>query len=166
LQAGDVVIAREVRSHNRRFDASTSPLFRCASTLEAQQVGVALTVDEVVCSASDKRRLAASAAVNEVAWVDMESAAIAAVCDEMRVPYLIVRAISDRLNEDLPVDFNRCRDRSGRVSTRRVIQAALLRPRAFKGLIELKRRADLCASNLASFVERLLPPLSEMTSDE
>ena len=163
LQVGDVMIAREVRDNDRRFDASTSSLFRRALALEAQRVGVALTVDEVVCSASDKRRLAASANVNEVAWVDMESAAIAAVCDELRMPYLIVRAISDRLDEDLPVDFNRCRDTSGRVSTRRVIQAALARPRAFKGLIELRRRADLCASNLASFIERLL---SEMMNDE
>lgn len=163
LQVGDIVIAREVRGHNRRFDASRSSLFRRASTLANQQVGVAVTVDEVVCTATDKRRLADAAGLNEMAWVDMESAAIAAVCDERQMPYLIVRAISDRFDEDLPVDFNRCRDESGRVSNRRVIQAALLRPRAFKGLIELKRRAEVCATNLASFVERLL---SEMIDDE
>jgi adenosylhomocysteine nucleosidase len=161
LQVGDVVIAREIRGDERKFDASTTTLFRLASTLAGQQVGVAVTVDEIVCTASDKRRLAASSGVDEMAWVDMESAAIAAVCDELRVPYLILRAISDRLDEDLPVDFNRCRDASGRVSARRVMQAALLRPRAFKGLIELKRRADLCATNLASFVDRLLPLLDE-----
>jgi hypothetical protein len=86
----------------------------------------------------------------------MESAAIAAVCAELQLPYLVVRAISDTFDEDLPVDFNRCRDRDGRVNPRRVMQAALFRPRAFKGLIELKRRADLCASNLAAFIRQLL----------
>lgn len=161
LQVGDVVIAREIHGPDRSFNATASPIFQRASTLGQVQIGAAITVDEIVCTAVDKQRLAASSGVNAMAWVDMESAAVAAVCDELRTPYLIVRAISDRFDEDLPVDFNRCRDRSGRVSTRRVMQAALARPRAFKGLIELKRRADLCADNLASFVGRLLPLLDE-----
>ncbi|HEY9233277.1 MAG TPA: hypothetical protein VIS78_14085, partial [Blastocatellia bacterium] len=79
--------------------------------------------------------------------------------DELQMPYLIVRAISDAFNEDLPVDFNRCRDRDGRVSPRKVVQAALARPRAFKGLMALSRRADLCAGNLAAFIRQLLPLL-------
>ncbi|MFL6213912.1 MAG: hypothetical protein ACJ74J_08450 [Blastocatellia bacterium] len=161
LQVGDVVIAHEVRGNDRCFNAGASSLFERALTLEHQQAGVALTVDEIVCTATDKQRLAALVDGNEIAWVDMESAAIASVCDELQMPYLIVRAISDRLDEDLPVDFNRCRDGNGRVSARRVMQAALVRPRAFKGLIELKRRADFCADNLASFIERLLPLLDE-----
>lgn len=161
LAPGALVIAREVRGHDASFDASASPLFQTASGLTTVRAGTAITVDEIVCKAADKRRLAESFNVHQAAWqtawVDMESVAIAAICDEGRIPYLIVRAISDRFDEDLPLDFNRCRDRDGRVSSRRVVQAALLRPRAFKGLIELKRRADLCADNLASFIRQLLP---------
>ena len=40
-----------------------------------------------------------------------------------------------------------------------VIQAALAKPRAFKGLMMLNRRADLCAGNLAGFIRQLLPLL-------
>lgn len=163
LQTGDMVIAREIRGADRLFDASLSPLFQTAARLGQIRIGTAVTVDEIVCNATDKRRLAESVGLNETAWVDMESAAIAAVCDELQIPYLIVRAISDGRDEDLPVDFNRCRDASGRVSSRRVVQAALARPRAFKGLLELKRRADLCAGNLASFIRQLL---REMMNDE
>jgi adenosylhomocysteine nucleosidase len=157
LQAGDIVIAHKIRGDAGLFNASVSPLFQTAARLSNIRIGTAVTVDEIVCKATDKRRLAESLGVNETAWVDMESAAIAAVCDELQMPYLIVRAISDGFDEDLPVDFNRCRDASGRVSSRRVVQAALARPRAFKGLLELKRRADLCAGNLAAFIRQLLP---------
>jgi adenosylhomocysteine nucleosidase len=163
LQAGDLVIAREIRGPDCRFDTTAAPLFQAAARLAGVRAGTAITVDEIVCKATDKRRLAGSLGGNEIAWVDMESAAIAAVCDELQMPYLVVRAISDGLDEDLPIDFNRCRDAGGRISSRKVVQAALARPRAFKGLIQLKRRADLCAGNLASFIRRLL---KEMMNDE
>ena len=159
LQAGDVAIACEVRGPDRQVDASRSPLFQTAAQINDIRIGTAITVDEIVCKAADKRRLAEAFAVGETAWVDMESLAVAEVCDELQTPYLIVRAISDAFDEDLPVDFNRCRDREGRVSPRRVVQAALLKPRAFKGLMALNRRADLCAGNLAAFIRRLLPLL-------
>jgi adenosylhomocysteine nucleosidase len=163
LAVGDLVVAREIRGRDGGFDAAASPLFQTAARLSMIRIGTAITVDEIVCKATDKQRLVKSWGVQEVAWVDMESMAIAAVCDELQMPYLIVRAISDGFNEDLPVDFNRCRDASGRVSPRRVIQAAMIRPRAFTGLLELKRRADLCAGNLARFIHRLLKEL--MTDD-
>lgn len=166
LTTGDIAIAREIRSHDRRFDATASPLFQAAAGIAGTRTATAITVDEIVCKATDKRQLATAFGLSETAWVDMESVAIAAVCDELQIPYLIVRAISDGFDEDLPVDFNRCRDKSGRVSPRKVIQAALIKPRAFKGLIQLKRRADLCADNLASFIRELLPRLRETMTNE
>jgi len=159
LQAGDLLIAREIRGPDRAFDASRSPLFQTAARLDGVRIGTAITVDEIACKATDKQRLAEEFAVTDTAWVDMESLAVAAVCDELQLPYLILRAISDSFDEDLPLDFNRCRDREGRVSPRKVVQAALARPRAFKGLMALSRRTDLCAANLAAFIRRLLPQL-------
>jgi adenosylhomocysteine nucleosidase len=161
LATGDIAIAREIRSHDRRFDATASPLFQAAAGIAGIRTATAVTVDEIVCKATDKRQLAESFNLSETAWVDMESIAIVTVCDELQIPYLIARAISDGFDEDLPVDFNRCRDKSGRVSPRKVVQAALVKPRAFKGLIQLKRRADLCSNNLAAFIRELLPRLRE-----
>lgn len=159
LETGDLVIAREICGEGRVFDASRSPLFALGERIAGARTGVAITVDHMVCKASDKRRLADSLGTAGVAWVDMESAAIAAVCEKFGVPYVIVRAISDAFDEDLPLDFNRCRDREGRVSNLKVIRAALVQPRAIKGLMQLRRRADLCAGNLASFVRQLVPRL-------
>ena len=117
--------------------------------------GTIVTVDEIVGAAA-KRDLAANFARSEIACVDMESAAIIAVCDEHKIPLLLIRAISDLCDEDLPIDFNACRDQSGRVKNAKVLRAVARRPQAIKGLLELNRRAKIGAANLANFIERLL----------
>jgi len=61
------------------------------------------TVDRVLWRADEKRALAdASGAIA----VDMESAAIARVALDKQAPFLLVRAVSDRADETLPMDFN------------------------------------------------------------
>lgn len=157
LQIGEVVIAREARIDGASFDASYSTLFQIAEQLGNARSGIAITVDEIVCEAKAKRRLATQLAPDEIGWVDMESAAVASVCRELNIPFLIARAISDEFDEDLPLDFNRCRAASGRVSNRKVIQSAMRHPRAFKGLIRLARRSEICSQRLAAFVRELLP---------
>jgi adenosylhomocysteine nucleosidase len=157
LRVGDIVVAREVRNDTESFDASASPLFQAALRIGNARPGVAITVDEIVCEAEAKRRLAERLGASEVGWVDMESAAIASASVRLNVPFLVVRCISDALDEDLPLDFNRCRNSDGRVSPRKVIRSALLRPRAFKGLFELRRRSEMCAERLADFIRELLP---------
>lgn len=160
LQIGDIVIAREVRSHTESFDTGASQLFQLAERIQNARSAVAITVDEIVCEAKAKRRMAESLAVNEIGWVDMESAAIASVCDSLEIPFLIARSISDAFDEDLPLDFNRCRTSDGRVSPRKVVQSLIRRPRALKGLIELQRRSETCAEKLAAFISELLPHIT------
>ena len=157
LRAGDVVLARAVRFANESFDASKSSLFQIATQVQGAHIGIAITLDEIVGEAAAKQKLAATLSGDEIGWVDMESAAVARVCREMDIPFLIVRAISDELAEDLPLDFNRCRAADGRVSTRRLMLAVLRRPRAIRGLLRLQRHAAMCAEHLAAFVQRLLP---------
>jgi len=161
LRVGDCVIACEVRGPDRDGEtfAASSNLLSAAELvgIGGLRFGIAITVDEIVVEAAAKRRLAALLSKDKIGCVDMESIAIARVCSERGIPFLIVRAITDLLDEDLPVDFNRCRTVDGRVSAQKVIRAALLRPRSFKGLLELNRRSEVCAEKLASFIRQLLP---------
>jgi adenosylhomocysteine nucleosidase len=152
LSPGDLVLVNRVEGVDARPPARLLTAVQ-AVPLELKS-GVAVTVDEVVCEAASKRRLASAVRPGDLAIVDMESSALARVCGEKSVPFLIVRAVSDLVDEDLPIDFNRCRTRSGRVSTTRVVIAAAARPGAIRGLRELERRARLCAGRLAEFVEQ------------
>lgn len=161
LRAGDLVVAREVRGIDREGESyvSSPALLAVArrARIERLHFGTAVTVDEIVGKASAKRQLATVLAKDEIGCVDMESSAVARVCGERGLPFLIVRSITDLLDEDLPIDFNSCRTRDGRVSAHRVIRAALARPQSFKELLELRRRSHCCAERLAAFIRLLLP---------
>jgi adenosylhomocysteine nucleosidase len=157
LQAGDLVIAREVRDAEASPDAS---LLSAAEQVQAEftaQFGIAFTSDEILWKAESKRALASSLGGNEIGFVDMESTAIAKVCTRRGVPFLIVRSITDLLNEDLPLDFNQYRNVDGRVDPKGILRAALLKPATLSGLIELRRRSRFCADRMSQFVRRLVP---------
>jgi adenosylhomocysteine nucleosidase len=160
LQPGDLVIARKVR------DALAQPDVGLLSTAERVQLaevhvhqGIAITTDEIIWQAESKRALAATLEPNEIGIVDMESTAIASVCARHELPFLIVRSITDLLDEDLPLNFNLYRDADGRVDSGRIVKAAMIRPRALSGLIELRRRSEVCAERMADFVRCLAPLL-------
>jgi adenosylhomocysteine nucleosidase len=91
-----------------------------------------------------------------VATVDLESAAYARVAAAWSLPYLVVRAVLDTAEEELPLDFEACRDAGGRVSNARVVLRALLRPRSCGELWRLRARVRAAAARLGELAERLV----------
>lgn len=157
LQAGDLVIANGIRDSKAQPDPNLLKVAEQAPIEAPVRFGAALTSHKILWKAESKRALASSLGANEIGFVDMESTAIARVCGGHGAPFLIIRSITDLLDEDLPLDFNQYRNSEGRVDPKRVVKAALLKPAAFKGLFELRRRSKLCAERMAEFVERLVP---------
>jgi adenosylhomocysteine nucleosidase len=160
LRVGDLVVATSIQNSNAEPDHD---LLAAASRVQFDtpvRLGAALTSDVILWQAAQKTALSSSLGANEIGFVDMESTAIASVCARRRVPFLIVRSITDLLNEDLPLDFNQCRDREGRVSPAKVLKAALLKPGSLSGLLELRKRSKLCADRMAEFVRKLTPLIS------
>jgi adenosylhomocysteine nucleosidase len=157
LQVGDLVIANGIRDSNAQPDPNLLATARQVRVDAPVRFGAALTSHEILWRAESKRALASSLGPTEIGLVDMESTAIAKVCAQRGVPFLIIRSVSDLLDEDLPIDFNRYRTPDGRVDSNKVVRAALLRPVAFKGLWELRRRSKLCAERMSEFVQRLVP---------
>lgn len=157
LRVGDLVVAKSVHGSNAEPDPKLLAAAARVQLDAAVHFGVALTSERILWRAAEKGVLASSLGANETGFVDMESTAIASVCARRGVPFLITRSITDLLNEDLPLDFNRCRDRDGRVSPAKVMKAALLKPGSFTGLLELRKRSELCAERMAEFVHKLTP---------
>lgn len=159
LQVGDLVVAWQIRGNS--ISEPSRELLQAAENVRADglvvRFGIVITVNDVICDAKSKQALASALGNEGVASVDMESAATARACSEYGVPFLIVRCISDQFDEDLPLDFNRCRKADGNISPAKVAWAALLHPQAFGRLRELQKRSQACAEKLAQFVEELIP---------
>lgn len=121
--------------------------------------GPVVTVKNVLCRASEKQALGG---VSGAVAVDMESAVIAKVATTARIPFLVVRAISDRVGDDLPMDFNLWFSPFGSF---RCLLKAVQHPSILSGLYEMKRHADQASESLRRFfcawvlvLESQLPP--------
>jgi adenosylhomocysteine nucleosidase len=107
--------------------------------------GPVVTVGRMLWRASEKQALGvASGAIA----VDMESAAIAKVASMAGIPFLLVRAISDRAQDNLPMDFNLW---YGPFGLWRCVFEVCKRPSILYGLYEMKQQADQASESLRRF---------------
>ena len=163
LNIGDIVI---VNNFLNNVESKPSPRLLAAAgevALENPRIvqGSALSVSRVICTAEEKQNIANQFSGINYAVLDMESSAVAESCGALQIPFIVIRSISDRFEEDLPVDFNNCLRADGNLSIGKVLFSVLSNPRTLPGLFELKRRCHCCTTNLASFVSGLRLPALE-----
>jgi adenosylhomocysteine nucleosidase len=116
--------------------------------VQHDQVGTFVSVDRIIGHASEKRQCArATGAIG----LDMESEALAIEARRAQVPFVIVRAVSDLLDEDLPLDFNLFLRPTGWLKG---IAAVLGNPSNLLGLGRLRRQSLAAAKNLTAFFQR------------
>ncbi|MEK6695165.1 MAG: hypothetical protein AABY67_07405 [Nitrospirota bacterium] len=153
---GDVIVGADVRDWTRehaqaifRADPALLAIAREAAgeAKLAWSEGPVATAARVLCRADEKRALAeASGAIA----VDMESAEIARVAASRNVPFLLVRAVSDRAGDDLPMDFNLWLTPGGRVCA---LAQLARRPSILRALFRMKRQVEQGSQNLACFFQ-------------
>jgi adenosylhomocysteine nucleosidase len=88
--------------------------------------------------------------------VEMESAAIQAVCAEAGVPCATVRVISDAAGEDLPLDFNRFTRPDYRLDFGRLLWAVVRTPAVVRPLLRLRRTTRAAALRLAAVLTEVI----------
>jgi len=134
LRVGDVVV-----SGNAHIDTRT-PFVR----------GAVHTIDHVAGTAAEKRTLRNQTGAIAV---DMESAVVESKAAEWNVPYLCIRAVSDRAGDSLPLDFNRYRNARGDFSRSRIALAAIARPfTVMPQLMEFDRNCRRAVDALGDFL--------------
>lgn len=112
--------------------------------------GAVHTVDRVAVTAADKRTLRNQTGAIAV---DMESAAVERKAAEWNVPFLCIRAVSDRAGHTLPLDFNRYRNARGDFSRMRIALAAVARPfTVMPQLMEFDRNCRRAVDALGDFL--------------
>jgi adenosylhomocysteine nucleosidase len=120
----------------------------------AGHIGRFVSTDHVVTSAAEKQRVAQ---VTGAIGLDMESAAVAAEAHRAQVPFVVVRAASDLLDEDLPLDFNLFLRPTGWLKG---VAAIVGRPSSITGLCRLHRQSRAAAKSLSTFFRRYAAEVS------
>ena len=152
---GGVVVGESAISPDRSvtYPADASLLSTARAALEDAATFAPLTASlRVAWRSVDKRLIAAHC---PAAALDMESFGAAKACAEAGVPFLAVRAISDSLDEDLPVDFNLFSSGGG-MDWPHFFFYIVTHPGVIPPLMRLGRNSRLAARNLTDAVEALL----------
>jgi adenosylhomocysteine nucleosidase len=158
---GNLLAARRVVTHARSEPAveSDAELILFAGQCGARIVDRFLTAGEVAGTAKEKRLLGELADA-----VEMESFELLREASARGIPAVAVRAVSDMLDEDLPLDMNQIFTDGGQVSIPRVLGQVARRPQALPGLMRLGRQSQDAAESLARFLDAYLPVLATQKS--
>ena len=146
-----VVLAARTVSDARgsKVRYTDSELLELGRSAGATIVERLLTSERVVPTAFEKRQLGV---LGEA--VDMESAWVFGAATERRVRCAAIRAISDTVDSNLPLDFDRVFDKTGEVSVGSVIGQLAMRPQQLPGLLRLAHQSQRAAAALANFLDK------------
>ncbi|MCE9685346.1 5'-methylthioadenosine/adenosylhomocysteine nucleosidase [Shewanella sp. AS16] len=126
LSIGDIVISSEVRHHDVDVTAFGYEIGQMAQQPAAfipdarlvaaakqaiQHLGEVQAIEGLICTGDsficDPERTATMRKhFPTMAACEMEGAAIAQVCHQFKVPFVVIRSLSDNANNDSPVDFD------------------------------------------------------------
>jgi adenosylhomocysteine nucleosidase len=115
--------------------------------------GRLLTVDRIIRLSEEKRQLGMQ---HQALAVDMESFGVAEVCRQREMPLLVVRAISDAVDDELPPDIGRLLSQksfAGQLGA--AVGSVFRRPGAAKDLFNLHQTALEASGCLAKFLAQL-----------
>ena len=107
----------------------------------------------IATTAAEKQKLRAETGADAV---EMESAAIHAVCRERGIPCATVRVISDAAGEDLPLDFNRLAKPDLNLHYGKLALAIAKSPGKIPALLKLRQQTRFAAEQLARVLARVV----------
>lgn len=126
-------------------------------TSPAFHVGRLLTVDELVRHRQEKEQLADD---YDAIACDMETIAVARVCQEHQVQFLSVRIVSDQLDDKLPHDVEKMLGQKSFAGKLGAATGALFqRPGTVKDIWKLRETAIHASDRLAKFLVGVLSQL-------
>lgn len=152
---GDVLVGRRVTEiKSGRSIASDSEMQQVAEEMGAKPVASFLVADRVIATIAEKRELAAKGDA-----VEMEGVYVLAAAAQHGVRSVAIRSVSDSVNRDLPLDFERVFDASGQVSVAKVIGQVAAKPARIPGLVRLAEDSARAANALATFLNTFVQAL-------
>ena len=111
--------------------------------------------DRIATTVAEKKKLRAETGADAV---EMESAAIHAVCAERGIPCATVRVISDTAGEDLPLDFNALAKPDKNLDFAKLAWAVAKSPGKIGALMQLRKKTKFAAEQLARVLAKITFP--------
>ena len=145
LREGQMIVAKEV------LDWANKERYDCVEVTGGAGAisGLMVSQDRIAADREEKRSLRNDA--GGVA-VEMEAAGVAARVKRAGLPFCCIKVVLDRAEESFAIDWNRMRDREGRIARGKIMVHALRRPNLLLELFRLKRRSEEAARVLGEFV--------------
>jgi adenosylhomocysteine nucleosidase len=140
LKLGDIV-----------FETSDETLRAKLLSARAKQLKI-FCADYIAMTIAEKEKLRAETGADAV---EMESAAIHAVCRERGIPCATVRVISDTANEDLPLDFNALSKPDRNLDYGKLFLAIAKSPGKIPALMQLQKKTKFAAEQLAEVLAKI-----------
>jgi nucleoside phosphorylase len=166
LKLGDVVF--EIPSRSSRGNEAQTEIGNHGNQLEPPHVGCYeklvgadakpvkfFCADRIATTVAEKKKLRAETGADAV---EMESAAIHAVCAERGIPCATVRVISDTADEDLPLDFNALAKPDKSLDYGKLFLAVAKSPGKIGSLMRLQKKTKFAAAQLAVALEKIISP--------
>jgi nucleoside phosphorylase len=155
FKPGNIVVPQRVRTPNNDADGTADAIFlNRAVQSGGKRIETLITAKQLVQTAQEKRRLGFFGEA-----VDMESAYVLAKCAQASVPCIAIRSISDTVDEDLPIDFDRCLTPQGAVKPLNLVNTIVEYPSKLPKLIRFGRQSIQAAQKLAGFLDRFVAAL-------
>jgi nucleoside phosphorylase len=154
---GDVLVAARVSYRGTGHSLGTSvALVTAAVKSGATSVKSFVTNGGIVGEARAKQ---AMSSVGDA--VEMESFHVLSSVNAARIPSVAIRAISDTVEQDMPVDFSKVVDRAGHVRWTRMARELGRHPGRIPSLIQFGRESRRAAEKLADFLDQYVDDISE-----
>lgn len=156
FRRGDVLLAQEVVEPSGE---ATVIDFQLGSDAARQRffAGRLITLDEIVRTAQEKSALRFRTHGDAV---DMETSAIARLCQERSCRFFSVRVVSDDAHKDLPPEVLTILGPSGGFRVGATMGSLWRRPSCVMDLLELRESAHKAADRLAVVLEGLIAQLA------
>jgi farnesyl-diphosphate farnesyltransferase len=147
LRTGDLIVATEITGTSSFVG---DPTLVARFTAAGARPVALRSAPRVVATAREKKELLADGA----SVVDTESAGWARAAAARGIPFVVVRAIFDGAEEEVPQFVAAAATGDGSIDRTAVVRHALFHPTVIPRLIAMRRRLRICAERVADLVER------------
>lgn len=160
LAPGDIIAPQSLIAEAAQADVASDQLEvdpelrRQALDAGAISGDCLFTTDRVFIKASQKQTCSSRAQS-----VDMESFDIVKEATAWGARAVVVRAISDTVHEDLPINFNRTLSKRNQISIIKVLGELIKNPFVLPALLRFGKQSRLAAQTLANFLDRYVQGL-------